>query len=51
MYNIFRGNQIKQMHSSSTLFLLYILNVVFPAQAEYSYFAIDFKLKIFLNYS
>ena len=27
-------------------------NVVFPAQAEYSYFsAVDFRLKIFLNYS
>ena len=26
-------------------------NVVFPAQAEYSYFAADFRLKIFLYYS
>ena len=33
-----------------TLFLFY-KNVVFPAQAEYSYFSADFKLKIFLYYS
>ena len=26
-------------------------NVVFPTQAEYSYFSADFKLKIFLYYS
>ena len=26
-------------------------NVVFPAQAEYSYFFADFRLKIFLYYS
>ena len=25
-------------------------NVVFPAQAEYSYFSADFRLKIFLYY-
>ena len=34
----------------STLFLFY-KNVVFPAQAEYSYFSADFRLKIFLYYS
>ena len=28
-----------------------IANVVFPAQAEYSYFSADFRLKIFLFYS
>ena len=33
-----------------TLFFFY-KNVVFPAQAEYSYFSADFRLKIFLNYS
>ena len=33
-----------------TLFFLY-KNVVFPAQAEYSYFSADFRLKIFLYYS
>ena len=32
-----------------TLFLY--KNVVFPAQAEYSYFSADFRLKIFLYYS
>ena len=26
-------------------------NVVFPAQAEYSYFSTDFRLKIFLYHS
>ena len=34
----------------STLFFFY-KNIVFPAQAEYSYFSADFRLKIFLNYS
>ena len=29
-----------------TLFLY--KNIVFPAQAEYSYFSVDFRLKIFL---
>ena len=33
-----------------TLFCFY-KNVVFPAQAEYSYFSRDFRLKIFLYYS
>ena len=31
----------------ATLFFLY-KNVVFPAQAEYSYFSADFRLKVFL---
>ena len=31
----------------NTLFFFY-KNVVFPAQAEYSYFSADFRLKIFL---
>ena len=35
---------------ATTLFFFY-KNVVFPAQAEYSYFSADFRLKIFLNYS
>ena len=33
-----------------TLFFLY-KNVVFPAQAGYSYFSADFRLKILLYYS
>ena len=33
------------------LYTLFYKNVVFPAQAEYSYFSADFRLKIFLNYS
>ena len=36
--------------ASGTLFFLN-KNVVFPAQAEYSYFSADFRLKIFLYYS
>ena len=36
--------------SANTLFLFY-KNVVFPAQAEYSYFSADFRLKTFLYYS
>ena len=34
----------------STLFF-FDKNVVFPAQAEYSYFSANFRLKIFLYYS
>ena len=34
---------------SDILFFFY-KNVVFPAQAEYSYFSADFRLKIFLYY-
>jgi len=30
--------------------LFFYENVVFPAQAEYSYFSADFRLKIFLYY-
>ena len=32
-------------------YALFYKNVVFPAQAEYSYFSTDFRLKIFLYYS
>ena len=31
--------------------LFFYKNVVFPVQAEYSYFSADFRLKIFLYYS
>ena len=35
-----------------TLFFFFFhKNVVFPAQAEYSYFSADFRLKIFLSSS
>ena len=33
------------------LFFFFNKNVVFPAQAEYSYLSADFRLKIFLYYS
>ena len=36
-------------HNTYTLF--FYKNVVFPAQAEYSYFSTDFGLRIFLYYS
>ena len=39
----------RHCHMVYTLFLY--KNVVFPAQAEYSYFSADFRLKIFLYYS
>ena len=32
-------------------YFLFYKNVVFPAQAEYSYFSADFGLKTFLYYS
>ena len=32
-------------------YTLFYRNVVFPAQAEYSFFSADFRLKIFLHYS
>ena len=36
--------------NSCTLFFFH-KNIVFPAQAEYSYFSANFRLKIFLYYS
>ena len=47
------------LHLTSVLLSRYVFsytlffhnNVVFPAQAEYSYFSADFRLKIFLYYS
>ena len=41
---------MKYLNKLHTLFFFY-KNVVFPAQAEYSYFSADFRLKIFLYYS
>ena len=35
----------------STLLFFFYKNVVFAAQAEYSYFSADFRLKIFLYHS
>ena len=40
----------ESLFRSDTLFFFY-KNVVFPAQAEYSYFSADFRMKIFLYYS
>ena len=39
------------MHEIDSYTLFFYKNVVFPAQAEYSYFSPDFRLKIFLYYS
>ena len=45
--------QLGRHKSEYTLFFFFFFytNVVFPAQAEYSYFPADFRLKIFLSYS
>ena len=39
--------RLREWDFLNTLFLFY-KNIVFPAQAEYSYFSADFRLKIFL---
>ena len=45
----FTSLQLLRYVCSYTLF--FSKDVVFPAQAEYSYFSADFRLKIFLYYS
>ena len=45
----FTSVQLSRYVCSYTLF--FSKDVVFPAQAEYSYFSDDFRLKIFLYYS
>ena len=47
MYNMWDSHTFEL----TTLFFFFYKNVVFPAQAEYSYFSADFRLKIFLYYS
>ena len=47
-FNVCRYN-LKALRPGYTLF--FYKNVVFPAQAEYSYFSADFRLKTFLYYS
>ena len=44
-------NVIQCLLVTYTLSFFIYKNVVFPAQAEYSYFSDDFGLKIFLSYS
>ena len=44
------GGQSGKCVFGYTLFFFY-KNVVFPAQAEYSYFSADFRLKTSLYYS
>ena len=48
--SVFGISKIIKVLIRVTLFFFY-KNVVFPAQAEYSYFSVDFRLKIFLYYS
>ena len=43
--------QLTELDNSNLHFFFFYKNVVFPAQAEYSYFSADFRLKIFLYYS
>ena len=62
-YNLYKSNlnYLKDvelsMPTANSVFLrnrihsFFYKNVVFPAQAEYSYFSADFRLKIFLCYS
>ena len=40
---------LQKVQTSTLLFLN--KNIVFSAQAEYSYFSADFRLKVFLYYS
>ena len=42
---------VKWFTTITLFFFFFYKNVVFPAQAEYSYFSADFMLKIFLYYS
>ena len=42
------GTGLKAMYN---FFFFFYVKDVFPAQAEYSYFFADFRLKIFLYYS
>ena len=61
IFMIFMGNvlhkhslckwKLRRWKSKSAYTLLFYKNVVFPAQAEYSYFSADFRLKTFLYYS
>ena len=47
-----RGRAIVEKLKLEWMYTLFFYkNVVFPAQAEYSYFYADFRLKIFLYYS
>ena len=39
------------LYMEVTTLFFFNKNVVFPSQAEYSYFSADFRLKIFLYYS
>ena len=51
---IINPDQTGYVKGRYTLFFFFFFlnkNVVFPAQAEYSYFSADFRLKIFLYYS
>ena len=43
--------KLRWWKSKSAYTLLFNKNVVFPAQAEYSYFSADFRLSTFLFYS
>ena len=61
IFMIFMGNvlhkhslckwKLRRWKSKSAYTILFYKNVVFPAEAEYSYFSPDFRLKTFLYYS
>ena len=45
-------SNVRSVYSVIHSFLFFFYkNIVFPGQAEYSYFSADFRLKIFLYYS
>ena len=44
-------NPLLTLGSTEVYTLFLYKNVVFPSEAEYSYFCADFRLKIFLYYS
>ena len=47
-----KAKTFKSLKSGNVGYTLFFCkNVVFPAQAEYSYFFADFRLEIFLYYS
>ena len=44
-------SDLEKLVDLHSFFFFFYKNVVFPTQAEYSYFSADFRLKIFFYYS
>ena len=45
---VYHRELVHVLFATLFLFFFFYKNIVFPAQAEYSYFSADFRLKIFL---